>query len=515
VAGCYLQGFSLQMNESLPPDPTLSELAGQTLGHYRLLHRLGRGGMADVYLAEQATLQRQVAVKILRPDLASKDDYVKRFHNEARAVAALVHASIVQIYEVGCERGIHFIAQEYVAGPNVKQLVNRSGPLEVARVVSILRQVAAALNKASQRNIVHRDIKPENILLSPTGEVKVADFGLARVMDPGNVDLTQAGLTMGTPLYMSPEQVEGKPLDHRSDLYACGATAFFMLVGRPPFQGDTPLSVAIQHLQNPPPELMELRPDAPSELCAIIGRLLAKRPQDRYPSAAELLADLRALPVSHWDHELPLNQRSVPSDTAEVGGELEATRQLQTVMQTQSLARIRRPRRWPLLVLVILAALGGALIAGVSWSNMLSISPAELGEVQQQPSVRQQYWHALAIGTEEALRSVATFYPPDQNALNRYYARRAQQQLAAYYLQQGDHDRSLAIYQELAALEEMEGEFRAIGLAGQVIVHYRRGERALAADRLDDAMELRNLLERQQGEELDRIVANFRAVGGS
>ena len=120
--------------------------------------------------------------------------------------------------------------------------------------------------------------------------MKVADFGLARVMDPQNVDLTQAGLTMGTPLYMSPEQVEGRPLDHRSDLYACGATAFFMLVGRPPFQGDTPLSVAIQHLQTPAPDVADLRPDAPAELSAMVQRLLAKKPKDRYPSAADLLA---------------------------------------------------------------------------------------------------------------------------------------------------------------------------------------------------------------------------------
>jgi serine/threonine-protein kinase len=381
--------------------------------------------------------------------------------------------------------------------------------------------MAAALNKASQRNIVHRDIKPENILLSPTGEVKVADFGLARVMDPGNVDLTQAGLTMGTPLYMSPEQVEGKPLDHRSDLYACGATAFFMLVGRPPFQGETPLSVAIQHLQNPPPDVRELRPDAPAELCTIIQRLLAKRPQERYPSAAELLADLRALPISQWDHELPLHQRSVPPETTEMRDGLEATRQLQIVMETQALVRLRRPRRWLLPILVVLSALGGAVIASVSWSGALSISPADLREVQPQPSARQQYWHALALGTEEAFRSVATFYPPDESATNRYYARRAQQQLAAYYLQRGDrgepgdYDRALAIYQALAALEEQESEFRAIGLAGQVIVHDRRDERDQAADLLDDAMNLRNLLERQQSEELDRVYAKFRDAGSN
>jgi serine/threonine-protein kinase len=505
------------MSDSPPLDTSSLELAGQTLGNYRLLHRLGRGGMAEVYLAEQASLQRQVAVKILRRDLATQDDYVKRFHNEARAVAALVHANIVQIYEVGCERGIHFIAQEYVPGTNVKQLVTRSGPLEIARAVSILRQVTAALHKAAQRNIVHRDIKPENILLSPTGEVKVADFGLARVLDRQKTDLTQAGLTMGTPLYMSPEQVEGRTLDHRSDLYACGATAFFMLVGRPPFQGDTPLSVAVQHLQTPPPKLEELRPDAPAALCAIVARLLAKKPQDRYRSASELLKDLRALPVSHWDHELHLDETMVGTggETPDVG-QLDATRQLQTLMATQAMTRMKRPRRWLGPTFVLAAVAGGALLATASWSGpLLRITPEDLHRVERQDDAAKQYWHALALNTEEAFLSVARLHPPDASPTNRYYARRAQQQLALLHLQRNEYDRALEIYRQLAALEESESEFRAIGLAGQVIVYDRLGDTARAARSLADAMAYRSQLERQQGDELDRIATKLQTSGGS
>ena len=271
------------------PDPPRRDLSGQQLGDYLILRRLGQGGMAEVYLAEQHSLQRQVAIKVLRPDLANHENYVQRFHNEARAAAALVHANIVQIYEVGCVDGLHFIAQEYVRGQTVKQLVGRVGPLEIPRVVSLLRQITAALNKAGQEQIVHRDIKPENILLMSSGEAKVADFGLARAIDPAQLDLTQVGLTMGTPLYMSPEQVEGRSLDQRSDLYSLGVTAFFMLVGRAPFDGDTPLSVAVQHLQNPPPPLNDFRPDVPAALDKIVTQLLAKKPADRYSSAAELL----------------------------------------------------------------------------------------------------------------------------------------------------------------------------------------------------------------------------------
>ena len=354
------------MSEASPVNSPAENLAGRQLGDFFLIRRLGRGGMADVYLAQQKSLERKVAVKVLRRELSAQHDYVRRFHNEARAAAALVHANIVQIYEVGCVDGIHFIAQEYVQGQTVKQLVSRCGPLELTRIVSILRQTAAALNKAGQENIIHRDIKPENILLMPSGEVKVADFGLARVIDPTKPELTQIGLTMGTPLYMSPEQVEGKPLDVRSDLYSCGVTAFYMMAGRPPFQGDTPLSVAIQHLQTPAPDLAQLRPDLPPELCDIVSKLLAKKPRDRYRSAADLLRDLRSLKVEGAEYHLPLEadcaaRRSRRRNRWKVAW----TRlvQLQSLMETQALMKIKISRRRGVLMagLLIMALLGAAV----------------------------------------------------------------------------------------------------------------------------------------------------------
>ena len=220
---------------------------------YQLLRRLGQGAMAEVYLAEQISLRRQVAFKVLRANLATDATYVQRFHQEARAAAQLVHANIVQIYEVGCVDGVHFIAQEYVQGLNLAELLARRGRPTCAGRLDIMRQVAAALHKAAEHGIVHRDIKPENIMLAASGEVKVADFGLARLysQDATPTNLTQVGVTMGTPLYMSPEQVEGRPLDPRSDIYSLGVTCYQMLTGEPPFRGETALSVAVQHLQAP------------------------------------------------------------------------------------------------------------------------------------------------------------------------------------------------------------------------------------------------------------------------
>ncbi|MCA9038679.1 MAG: serine/threonine protein kinase, partial [Planctomycetaceae bacterium] len=181
-------------------------------------------------------------------------------------------------------------------GQNLQQLLATRGALSVAIVVNLMRQVAAALQKASDCGIVHRDVKPENILLSATGEAKVADFGLARIVTPANdssLGITQVGITMGTPLYMSPEQVEGREIDHRSDLYSFGISCYQMLAGHPPFRGDTALSVAVQHLKNDAQPLADLRPDVPAELCSIVHRLLSKTADERYQNASELLRDLR------------------------------------------------------------------------------------------------------------------------------------------------------------------------------------------------------------------------------
>ncbi|MFM8705779.1 MAG: serine/threonine-protein kinase, partial [Planctomycetia bacterium] len=183
------------------------------------MRRLGSGGMGDVYLAEQQSLGRQVAVKVLRRDAARHPAGVERFAREARAAAALVHGNIVQIHEVACIDGVYFLAEEYVAGPSLKAWLSARGPLDPVQALSVLSQVGSALVKSAQAGIVHRDIKPENLLVTPAGEVKVADFGLARVLET-DLELTQDGMTLGTPLYMSPEQAAGRLVDVRSDLYS-------------------------------------------------------------------------------------------------------------------------------------------------------------------------------------------------------------------------------------------------------------------------------------------------------
>jgi serine/threonine-protein kinase len=256
--------------------------------------------MADVYLAEQESLSRHVAVKVLRPDATARPASVERFVQEARAAAGLVHGNIVQIHEVGCLDGIHFLVEEYVAGPSLRSWLDARGPLDARQALAVLADVGSALARAATQGVVHRDIKPENLLLTPAGEVKVADFGLARVREH-DLGLTQEGTTLGTPLYMSPEQAEGREVDPRSDLYSLGATVYHLLVGRPPFEGTTGVAVAMAHVREPLVPIRSVRPELPEAVGGIVETLLAKHPDDRYESAVVMLAEVQAVAASLSD----------------------------------------------------------------------------------------------------------------------------------------------------------------------------------------------------------------------
>lgn len=276
-----------------PADPPAGALAGLVLGDFKLVRWLGEGGMGQVYLAVQQSLKRQVAIKILRAELAANTTALRRFQAEAEAVANITHAHIVQVYAIGADAGFHYMALEYVDGRNLRDFLEKKGVPDLPLAVEIMRQVAAALERAGELGFVHRDIKPENILLSKKGEVKVTDFGLSRIFgSDAPVHLTQSGVTMGTPLYMSPEQVRGQPVDPRSDLYSFGVTSYHMLGGEPPFRAATAFDVALMHVQVEPKPLGTLRPDLPPELCAVVHKLMAKKPEARYQSAREVLNEL-------------------------------------------------------------------------------------------------------------------------------------------------------------------------------------------------------------------------------
>ncbi len=261
---------------------------------YEIHKRVGRGGMADVFLARDLLLDRQVAIKILFPEFAVDPNFVERFRREAQAAANLSHPNIVNVYDWGRYEGTYFIAMEYVQGRTLAEILKTNKRLTPKQDAEIASEVAAALGFAHEAGLAHRDIKPANILIGSNGQVKVADFGIARAMNSATEsNLTQAGAVMGTASYFSPEQAQGAQPDPRSDLYSLGIVMYEMVAGRPPFTGENPVSIAYKQVHDNPQPLNQLVEGVPRPFEAIIAKLLAKDPKLRYPSALALRDDLR------------------------------------------------------------------------------------------------------------------------------------------------------------------------------------------------------------------------------
>lgn len=258
---------------------------------YRMVERLGTGGMAEVWRAEDEVLGRSVAVKILHPQYAGEENFVARFRQEAQAAANLSHPNIVNIYDWGREEGTYFIVMEYLAGKALKQVLEERGNLRPDQAVDIARQVASALAYAHRNGVVHRDIKPHNIMLAPDGTVKVTDFGIARAS--GAQALTQTGFVMGTAQYLSPEQAQGKETGPATDVYSLGVVLYEMLTGNVPFDGESPVAVALKHVNEQPVSPRNLNPNVPPELERVVLRAMAKQPELRYSSADEMAEDLK------------------------------------------------------------------------------------------------------------------------------------------------------------------------------------------------------------------------------
>src|SRR5918995_1666666 len=261
---------------------------------YEIHKRVGRGGMADVFLARDRLLDRQVAIKVLFPEFAVDPNFVERFRREAQAAANLSHPNIVNVYDWGKHSGTYFIAMEYVHGRTLADILRTNGRVTAMQAAEIASEVAAALNFAHEAGLVHRDIKPANILIGANGQVKVADFGIARAMNaPTESNLTQAGSVMGTASYFSPEQAQGAQPDPRSDLYSLGIVMYEMVAGKPPFTAENPVAIAYKQVHDAPQPLNRIVADVQRPFEAIIAKLLAKDPKLRYQSAHALRDDLR------------------------------------------------------------------------------------------------------------------------------------------------------------------------------------------------------------------------------
>jgi serine/threonine-protein kinase len=361
-------------------------------GRYRVLRKLGTGGMANVYLAEDQELGRRVAIKVLDDRHASDDQFVERFRREAKAAAALSHPNIVSIYDRGETDGTYYIAMEYLEGPSLKELV-RQGTPSIRTAITYIRDILSALRLAHRRGLVHRDIKPHNILIDAEGRLKVTDFGIAR---SGPSQMTEAGSIIGTAQYLSPEQARGAPVDQRSDLYSVGVVLYELLTGTVPFTGTTPLEIAMKHLSQIPQPPSRRRPDIPPDLDRAVVRALAKNPDERYQSAQEMDADLTRI-----ERGLPVSDETADAATAVLAGSgIEAATAIRTAPSAAPprspygpstyydyVPPVRRRPIWPwLLALVLLvgAGIGGWYAYSKIQDELAQAKPVSVPAVEGQ-----------------------------------------------------------------------------------------------------------------------------------
>ena len=332
-------------------------LMKKQIGGYKLIRRIGEGGMGEVYLAEQLTMHRTVALKILHSKWADDEEFRKRFLLEARAVGKLSHQNLIQVFDVGKYQGLYYFSMEFIDGVTADDLIRHDGQIPVEKAVDICLQVCKALIYLGAHDIVHRDIKPANIMLTKEGQVKLGDFGF--IQSAYDAELMQEGTTIGTPDYISPEQARGeRNLDVRSDIYSLGATLFHMLAGKTLFSGSCS-KVMRDHIESTPPKVESLRKDLPKELIRIIERMTAKLPIDRYQSAEEIIKDLDLLrlDIGSEENQLPSSRSGILNV---ITAEKERIAGLEKVLAAKQVSL----RVWQ--VMALIGWLGGA--AAVIWA---------------------------------------------------------------------------------------------------------------------------------------------------
>ena len=349
-------------------------------GRYELKETVGTGGMSTVYCAFDTLLERNVALKILHEQYGGDEEYVERFRREARAVAQLSHPNIVTVIDRGEEDGKQFIVFELVDGENLKELVARGGPLPVRRVLELGLEVGRALAFAHAQGLIHRDVKPQNVLLNGDGLAKVTDFGIVRSLDA--VGQTETGTVLGTSHYIAPEQARGERVDAQTDVYSFGVVLHELLTGDVPYPGDNFLSVAMKHVNDPVPSVLDTRPDAPIRLATLIERCLAKEPADRPASMDEVVAELEAV--------------NAELDAREGGEGTMIMRKPPTIpVPPRQKRHVRRGRRTPLWLLLLGLLLLAAAVGGILLATLDDDSPG-----------------GVVGGAPVTLEGVASYDPP-------------------------------------------------------------------------------------------------------
>jgi serine/threonine protein kinase len=420
---------------NLPP-----ELANHP--RYRVLRELGRGGMGVVYHAEQTLMHRAVAIKVISKALLDQPNALERFHREAQAAAKLAHPNIVIAYDAEQAGDLHMLVMEFVEGQSLDQVLRRKGPLPVAHSCSYVRQAALGLQHAFEQGMVHRDIKPANLMLTPKGQVKILDFGLARLRSEQAQDgrLTQDGAFMGTPQYVAPEQAtDARKADIRADVYSLGCTLYCLLAGCPPFAGGTPVQLVLAHLEQEPPSLQEVRPAVPPELAAVVTRMLAKDPAARYQTPAEVARALAPFARSGAKPE-PARETLKGSRGSKLPGAGKGATTLSATSPLEGLAEHARPRGAPnparrkrklgLLIGAAVATLAAVVVlAGVLLKTRVktpdreaTVPPAERTPAEKWFAVGTR-WEGKTVITKPIAREFSAWFTVQSRERNKFKGR--------------------------------------------------------------------------------------------
>jgi len=350
-------------------------------GRYEVLDRIGAGGMAIVYKAKDLLLNRVVTIKVLREQFVSDEDFIRRFRREAQSAASLSHPNIVSVYDVGKEGDTEYIVMEYVEGRNLKELIREYAPLSTDQSINLGRQITEAIQNAHEHHIIHRDIKPHNILVTADGHAKVTDFGIARAVSSATV--THTGDIIGSVHYLSPEQAKGLLSNEQSDIYSLGIVLYELVTGRVPYDGETPITIALKHLQEQPVLPSVINPRIDKEFEAVIMRAIAKSPEQRYLSAKDLLADLNHIqagrPIARV--AIPLADGSEATQTHKGMGKVLAPIMVKDSIGNNSpLTKFKNKKRWIMGGLVLLFLLL-SLAGGLALKNFVTLGSTKVPDV--------------------------------------------------------------------------------------------------------------------------------------
>ena len=364
-----LEEISVSTTETLSAPRKELTIGGTFAGRYQVIEELGKGGMGRVYKVFDKEIGEKVALKLINPEIAADENTIERFRNELKLARKISHRNVCRMYDLSKEERTHFITMEYVSGEDLKSSLRRVGPLSAGKAIFIARQVCEGLTEAHRLGVVHRDLKPQNIMIDREGNARIMDFGIARSLKAKGI--TDAGVMIGTPEYMSVEQVEGKKVDQRSDIYSLGVILYEMVTGRVPFEGDTPLTIAVKHKSEAPPDPRKINAQIPEDLSRVILRCMEKDRKDRYQSAEQLLAEL-----SNIEKGIPTTERVLPKTKPSTSKEITVTFSLRKLLI-------------PALIVVAIVAIAVTIMSLVGEKEVISPPPGK-------PSLAIMYFDNLA-----------------------------------------------------------------------------------------------------------------------